>query len=364
MLWSGADNTNAVWGDNDWAGRIREERAELYQATGRPTLPSSNTESIGQAIVTESATVATAGDSFSTTLDFSTTIRGSTFIIDTKTRTTSTELAKQVGTVATAQQLVSGTTALTDSSLYQAIPTIGSNVGIGIANPAIIEVGVQPSISRGSETTNTIDSSPPATSIAQPLPTIESSAVTISPGVVTANALRKLSDEISRSGDTATLSVVASSGSVAADTSIAAENISIRVPTVSTSIDISDTDGTTSSLSDSAEGATATTATTELATGLSTSSDIATPTVATSVPTVSFEIYSAIEDANIVPISASALNTKNLLTVSPDAIVSVVGAPLLSDSQQINSSIDYTEIENETNIVTLEPSSNGVIIDE
>jgi len=364
MLWSGATDTNAVWGVDEWAGRIRKEDAEPTIATAPLQIPSSVAQSVTDVTITESVTESVAGDSFSATGDNSTTTNSNTFSQTPITQTAISENPEISRSIIEAKNVLAQSAAVTVGNTVQSPTAVIGNIGESIGEPRIAPVLAAPSVNIGLSSAASIDDSQPVPAVSTKLASDESTFLDIDGVVQPATASTIFSDEISTVGDTAKLSVSASSSPVTISEATASELLSIQVSAVTTTNSIANTDDKTRSVSNDINSIAVTDSFTETSTNSTRSIDSSDTILADSLIRESFEIYSAIEDALLVTTASEPIHTRNLLTVSADAIISAVPVALISESQQINSSIDYTEIENETNIVTLEPSTNEVIIDE
>jgi len=364
MFWGGTTNTNSLWEADEWAGRIREEDAEPIIATAPSKTPSTVAKSVADVTITESVTSLLSGDSFSATHDNSTTTNSNIFSRIPIIQSSSVEDSQVILTTAISENALSETGVITNGNISTFIPLVGTNVGRAVAEPIISSVPANSSIGIGVSTSSSIDESQLLPIVPTNIDAQESTFVDIDAVVQEAAIDTIFSDELSIVGDTAKLSVSATSDPVTISETAANELLSVKVSAVTTTNNIADIDDTTVSFSDDIKNITVADSSAETSVSSTISVDSADILSTKSIVGESFEIYSAIEDAILVTSAGAPIRSKNLLTVSPDGIVSAIPEVLISDSQQINSSIDYTEIENETNIVTLEPSANEVIIDE
>jgi hypothetical protein len=364
MLWSSATDTNAVWGVDEWAGRRRKEEASPVLASALSETASSATRSITGAEKTEPVTELITGDELSTTIDTSSITKSNTISRTSVTNAAVSESSKIIGSISQSKSALSKSSSLTSAKITQLLPKVFGEVGESIAEPSIDAVPIIVSISGGSSDSKSSDGAKLLSTALQKLSTEESTFLDINGVVQSGTTDVTPSDERSIVGDTATLSVSATSGLATFSEATANESALIQVSTVSTSNDVADSDDTTVSFSDDVDNII--NAGTPISSGVASTSSIdsADTTVAKSFASESFEIFSALEDAQLVTTPASPIDSKNLLTVSPNAVISASATALVSEAQQINSSVDFTRIENETNIVKLEPSANEVIIEE
>lgn len=364
MLWSGADSTDAVWDSDEWSGRVREDAARISLASAPVTQSKSNSGSTSQPVVVQSITNPVGGDSFSSTADSSTTTNSNTFSITPIIQSGSVDSAVVPTISSTAFTVSSNTLSSVDASTISADASAFGNVGAGIAQPSIEPTTVSYGIEDALSQSQSIGGGALVPAIVTATIPIESSFVGIEPITLIIQSDVSVTDELTTVGDVSKLSVAASSGITSVNTSSATEGVSIRATVASISNDISDAADTTISASNSIDTIVGVSSNANRTSDISLSVDSSLPTRARASLFETFEIYSALEDAIITESTISTVDARNRLVVSPDGIVQLPSDVLLGNSQQINSAIDYTRVENETNIVTLEPSANEVIIDE
>lgn len=364
MLWSGADTTNSVWESDTWAGRVRTETALRALSTAVPKIPQRKTESVEKASVSIQQAAVAGGDSFSTTLERSTTPSSNT-ISTIPTIQTQTVAAANVGSIPTiALQSDSNTRSTTSGSDYRATASISGNIGISIAAPELIPLVGKATIATSGENALVYENVPTLRASVNTDVTAEITETIIAAIPQFVGVIAESTDEISITEEVATLSVSASSSGIAVAEAISNESVAIQAHSTTVPNTITGANEITTSVSRDINNITGATATITGGTESTLSFEGANLTPTAVIPQASNEIYSAIERATITNSSSNLFNATNALSVSPDAIVSIPTEIILSDSQQINSAVDYTEIDAETNIVSLEPSANEVVIDK